>query len=334
MKIFALVMILITAVHAKVWIVDNNPFPVGDFTTFSDAHNAASDGDTIYVYGSNTTYAAITTTKRLVYFGTGFDLTLHEGQAFAAASTISGTMNFNAGSEGSLIAGFDGTFAIVINANNITVKRNELAYVTINNSNCQLLQNEIVYSRLGTLVSVASNLGNIIILNNKINNTQTDYSYAHAINCNTTSTVSCTNNVIRTSSNYTYTIANLSATSIAQNNILYGNSTNRISGDGVFQYNMCHNNQLPEGNGNIRNVNMNTVFENPGDFNTGLHLLPDSPAIGTGYGGTDMGIYGGDAPYVDGGFPGIPSVYHLESEVITTPEKGLDVLIRAKSNKE
>ena len=37
---------------------------------------------------------------------------------------------------------------------------------------------------------------------------------------------------------------------------------------------------------------------------------------------------------VDGGLPGLPSIYNLESDAITTQQNGLDVLINAKSNRD
>ena len=329
--VFLLLYGLVNGVNAKIWIVDNNPNPIGDFTNLTDAHNAAASGDTIYVYPSNNAYAAITVTKQLFLIGSGFDIELHGGLANNAASTISGSMIFNAGSENSSIEGMDGEFAIAANVGNVTMKRNELAYVDINASGGLLLQNEIVtYGRSGT-VKIAANLGNILVANNKIYNTQTTATNYHALVCNTTSTVAVANNILKTSHSFASAIINLSATSVAQNNIiLYG----KLGGAGTFRYNMCNSTQLPAINGNIPNTNMTTVFENPNDFNAGFHLLPGSPALGSGFSGVDMGIYGGDAPYVDGGFPGLPAIFHFESEIITTPQNGLDVVIKAKSNRE
>ncbi len=315
-----------SAAFANIWIVDNNPFPAGDYTTLAAAHSVASPGDTIYVYPSATAYAGITVTKRLSFIGAGFDLEIYGGQATTANTTISGTMKFNAGSEGSVLEGFDGVFKVDINTDNITIKRNELSKVEIGGSNCYILQNEIVAS-LNFQASIwvtAGGLGNIIIANNKIRNT----SYGDdGILSNSTSQLVVVNNVIRASDD---ALSGFSSTSLIQNNIITGGG---IGQNGNYQYNMCNADQLPNGGvGNIENIDMTIVFEDPSNFNTGLHLLPGSPAIGAGFGGTDMGIYGGDTPFIDGGYPGLPAVFQIEAQVITIPQNGLEVNFQAKSN--
>ncbi|MCK6622784.1 MAG: hypothetical protein HUU32_16860 [Calditrichaceae bacterium] len=323
--------LITTSAFATIWIVDNNPDPSGGYTTLSAAHAIAMSGDTIYVYPSVTAYAGITVTKQLYIFGTGFDLNIYGGQATTAGSEISGTMKFDPGSGGSFLEGFGGGFTADINVGNIIVKRNDLSKVDIGGSNCQILQNEIIGTAEPGVVTMSGNLGNVIIANNKIINTSSQgTTWARwALNCEPSSIITVVNNVLRANSAQR-AIEGLGATSVAQNNIIIDGIT---TGDGVFQYNMSHS-TLPAGTGNIENMDMSIVFENPADYTTGLHLLPGSPASGTGYGGTDMGIYGGDAPYVDGGHPGIPAIFHIESEVVTTPQNGLDVLFKAKSNRE
>ena len=95
---------------------------------------------------------------------------------------------------------------------------------------------------------------------------------------------------------------------------------------------MSNSTQLPEGNGNLRNVDMSTVFVDHENYD--FHLLPGSPAIGAGENGTDMGIYGGDAPYVDGGFPGLPSILQIQAPTAGSQTSGLYISFKAKSNKE
>ncbi len=323
-----LTIVLSTTLSAKVWIVDNNPFPVGDYTTLSAVHGVASPGDTVYVYPSATAYAAITVSKKLYFIGAGFDLDLYGGQASTANTTISGTMVYDVGSEGAILEGFDGSFVLDINTDDITVKRNELLRMTIDGSGCLVLQNEIIGGVWNNdNIRIGSNLGNILIANNKIFNTE---SYnADAIESSITSSVTIINNILRTTTSNRFAINNLSASSLAQNNIIVNGTVNIGA---IYQYNISNSNQLPSDDGNLINIDMSIVFEDPANFDTGLHLLPGSPAAGTGFGGADMGIYGGDYPFIDGGYPGIPAVYFIESQVITVHQNGLNVRFKAKSN--
>ncbi len=314
---------------AKIWIVDNNPNSAGDFTTLADAQSPASAGDTIYVYPSSNAYAGITVTKQLFFFGVGYNLDIYEGQASNATSRV-GNMTFNAGSEGSLLEGFAGNFYVDINTDNITIKKNDIARIDVGGSSCIIAQNDIVGNQnAASCVQIdKANIGDILIANNKIYNTRYDYA---AISSNIESDISIINNVLKITTAQNGIINYVSVNTLVQNNIILNGvcSTNP-----VYQHNICNSDQLPETNGNIINVDMNTVFEDPSDFVTGLHLLPGSPAIGAGFNGTDMGIYGGNHPYIDGGFPNLPSIFHLESDATTSLQHGLDVVIKAKSNKE
>lgn len=325
---------LFTAMNAKIWIVDNNPTSVGDFTTLADAHSAASAGDTVFVYPSAIAYSSITVTKQLFLLGVGFDIEIHGGQASPTNTTLSGTMTFNAGSEGSLLEGFDGEFIVDINTDEITIKRNELVRMTIDGSNCLILQNEIIgFTGTGsTNILIGANFDNILIANNKVYQTYgLSASWNNAIQGTNSTVLTVVNNVLKTQNANNYALRNLSSNTLVQNNIIIQGNVTQTA---VYQYNMCNSTQLPGTDGNLLNINMSTVFEDPADWVDGLHLLSGSPAIGAGFNGVDMGIYGGDALYVDGGFPGLPAIFHLESEAITTPQNGLDVLIKAKSNKE
>jgi hypothetical protein len=314
-----------TALHSMIWIVDNNANPAGNFTTLADAHTAANSGDTVYVYPSSTIYAGFTCTKQLYIFGAGFNLDIYGGQASSAPCTIGGIF-FNPGSEGSLLEGFAGNFIVNINTDNITIIKNDLRSIWITGSSCVILQNDIVgHIYAASCINIDSpNLGDILISNNKIYNTYNGY---NAIYGDPLSDISIINNVIRAEAG---AIINVSTNSLVQNNIILSGVCSTAP---YYQHNMSNSNQLPETNGNIINVDMNTVFEDPDDFVTGLHLLPGSPAIGTGFNGTDMGIYGGNHPFMDGGIPDFPSIFYLESEATTSIQNGLDVLIKAKSNK-
>ena len=70
---FTLLFILLTCIvtngFAKIHTVSNNPDRPAQFTQVNPAINAASAGDSIYVYGSLTNYNDFTITKRLKSLG-------------------------------------------------------------------------------------------------------------------------------------------------------------------------------------------------------------------------------------------------------------------------
>jgi hypothetical protein len=59
-------------------------------------------------------------------------------------------------------------------------------------------------------------------------------------------------------------------------------------------------------------------------------LKVGSPAIGAGEGGTDIGMFGGEYPYVLSGLPPIPAIYGLDAQSL--PSNTLDVNLKAKSH--
>lgn len=319
--------------YAAIITVDNKHPYAGDYKTLQEAHDAATNGDIIYVSPSLQVYVAITVTKQLFIYGVGFDITEAIGGAYTTPTIISGEMIFNAGSEGSQIEGFDGSFNITVNAPNITIKRNNLFRIMINSQGAgsSIVQNKIIGSYGGyhpTDGMITINTTNIFISNNIIKNTYgsgypgTDGSTLYGGN-----NLTIRNNVFQHYDGGPF--SSIDNTFIINNIFIQGylgGTTNCI-----WNYNMAWT-TLPDGIGNVSNIDMNTVFI---DYpNEDFHLLPDSPAHGAGENGTDMGIYGGDMPYVDGGFPGLPSILQIQAPTAGSQQSGLDISFKAKSNKE
>lgn len=319
-RLIILALILnISILNAAIITVDNKVPSAGNYSTLQAAHDAASNGDIIYVFPSLVPYAAITVTKQLMFYGVGFDITENIGEPFTPAASISGTMDFQSGSEGSHIEGFDGNFNVSIYANNITIKKNDLAQVDIfgSGSASTILQNKVT-----SHISINASTSNIIIYNNIIDLVGTFYAIRGGKNH------IIYNNVIKSSS---VSIYNMQGSEIVNNIIILGNLDD--FNDCVFRYNIYFSSSsyLSSGIGNLQNIDMNTVFVDHENYD--FHLLPDSPARGAGENGTDMGIYGGDAPYVDGGFPALPSILQIQAPIIGSQQSGLDINFKAKSNK-
>lgn len=102
----------------------NNVATVGaPYTSLSDAITAATEGDTIMVDGSSTSYGDITVNKRLVIMGPGYLRSENGVLAEGSSSAMTGTITFDTGSTGSIIQGMDATGTIDVTVANITITR-------------------------------------------------------------------------------------------------------------------------------------------------------------------------------------------------------------------
>ncbi len=319
----------ISTLCAAIITVDNKYPYVGDYQTLQAAHDAATSGDIIYVYPSMVPYSAITVTKQLTFYGVGFDITENIGEPFTPSTSISGVMNFNAGSQGSWLEGFDGLFIVYIYVNNVTIKRNLISYIIIESggSGCAIYQNKLLTTMaISGVININSSCSNVVISNNLvIHENSNNY---HGIINGTDMYVF--NNIIKIANGYC--IASVNGSEFVNNIIISGRFS--TINNTIFRYNMYYqsNSNLSTGISNLENVDMNTVFVDHDNYD--FHLLPGSPAIGAGEFGTDMGIYGGDAPYVDGGFPGLPSILQILAPTVGSQQSGLDIQFKAKSNNE
>ncbi|MBX2964158.1 MAG: hypothetical protein KF687_16725 [Cyclobacteriaceae bacterium] len=330
-------LLLPLTLFAKIWIVDSNPGSASkDFTNLQEAHDGASAGDTLYLIGSGVSYISskVTINKRLIIIGPGYFLNNPETQVSLAAAFLrlatdpcNVGVEFAAGSEGSAMMGTQHAGAIAILTNNILFKRN-LFYgngtncpthtrITISGSSIQLVQNFIGLNTNGLPVRVNPGFTNVIISNNFIQAAVFDAltstgSSGELINNIFTGTVRADNTLV-------------------QNNIfLTGN---------VFTFNNCVvrnnisiSNNLPTGNGNTGPVPQGDIIVGTGTIDGQFKLKDGSPAIGAGFEGVDMGMFGGTEPYVLSGIPPIPSIYQLNAPAVGEKNTGLPITVKAKAN--
>jgi hypothetical protein len=349
-NLFFIFILLSSSLYATIITVDNTSYSIGDYTNLQYAHDDAIDGDEIHVYPSILAYSSINVTKQLTFYGVGFDLDEFPNQPTLKTSSISGNMTFSNGSQGSFLEGFDGSFSITIETNNITIKRNKLHEVHITGNNLygiSILQNQII-TDYRCIYATYSDTAEVYISNNILIETS-DYSSTSSIKGALMLSVfngypdgsysdhqfwTITNNIISVPQNSYISVINSQYDDyiIALNNIIIDGNIWIHHATNLIQYNISNEDQLPDGNGNIENIDMNTVFIDPDNYD--FHLLSGSPAIGSGMNGIDMGIYGGQTPYIDSGMPGLPSIFYLDAPYIGSQQSGLDVIIKAKSNKE
>jgi hypothetical protein len=341
-----LVIVLLFAAHfsfAKIWIVDSNAGSTAkDFTDLQAAHDGATAGDTLYLIGSPVNYigSELLVTKRLVIIGPGYFLNQNANlQANLNSALINNTganaVTFDEGSEGSVLMGITLNGTLTINANNILVKRNYISQggnadnVSINASNIIMSQNYF-YSYIGTnstVISISPGLSGIIINNNYIHHFCANGcggGTRFALLAASTASIELSNNIFFGN----VTVAN----SLVQNNIsLFTSFTSTAS---LVRNNSGDaGNYYPSGNDNNSNASdFTNAFVPTGTSDGKWQLGASSLFIGTGYNGTDRGIFGGPEPYVLSGIPPIPTIYFLTAPTIGEKNTGLPVQIKVKSN--
>lgn len=345
MKRIVLVFLLTTTclcVSAASWRVNNNPAINADFSTFQEAHDAASPGDTIYVEGTghDNHYGEIVIDKKLIVIGPGYFLLDND---FTQANHLIArfrTITINPGAEGSEIYGLyihwngSGSKGIYVNTSHISVARNyfhsdrdRIVFGNYNINNIVIAQN-FAYEIVGTTTYEANN---IIIVNNFVRNSISGVNSGVILN-----------NVIAYSISSSY--------SQIKNNIIFSSSSYPLGGSGYgdgnyVAYNLVSgkfhygtNPPLPPGPGNQEYVDMNTVFVNyygGGGGSVGVDhrwlLNPEGPATGAGENGIDCGMFGGVTPYVLSGLPPVPRIYEADVPVSGSANTGLPVTIKIKS---
>lgn len=315
----AIILLFCINTNAKIWRVNNNPGVTADFTTAQAANDAPAvmNGDTIHLEPSLTYYGGLSTNKRLVWISTGDFLTENTGNQF---SNTPGKLNFhiyiNPGSEGSVFSIIvdPGSGVIYIGAPSITLLRCKVNQIDINAPNAVVSQ---CFFYIGS-IQLGLAATNVLISNNNI------YNPVYA--AYETSSAVITNNIFRS-----FNVNRLIYNAVIQNNICIGSGTWTFYNSTV-SYNMSSSSNLPTGNFNQVNIPMTDVFVNwNGTDDNDFILKPGSPAIGAGFGGTDMGVFGGNTPYKLALQPAVPAITEL-SVPASNNGNTIQVTFSAKSN--
>lgn len=344
MKYLVIVFLLAisTSAFSKIWIVDSNAGSTAkDFTNLQAAHDGAAAGDTLYLIGSPINYitAEVIVSKRLVIIGPGYFLNENSNLQIninAAQVSLPGSnaLTFNAGSEGSVIMGVFINGALTINANNILIKRNYISRngnadnIIINASNIILTQNYI-FSYIGTdanVIVISSSRSGILITNNYIHHNCANGcggGTRMALISSGTSSLELSNNIFYGN--------------VTVSNALVQNNLSLFTGFAATA-SLVRNNSgaagsyYPNGNDNISNSDFGNAFITGGTTDGKWQPSASSPFKGTGFGGTDRGLFGGSEPYVLSGIPPIPTIYSLTAPTIGEKNTGLPIQIKVKSN--
>lgn len=338
MKSYALVLLLLTLAmtsQASLWRVNNNFGITANFTNPQSAHNAASNGDTIYIESSATGYSSVTCTKQLVWIGPGYfiDPTItgnNSGLQFHTNSAMVSTFFANAGSANSVFMGLT-VSNFYISTNNITISRCLVSsidfYATTANLTSNFTLNQCFVT--GSIQPYYYNPGS---------NNSTGYAFTNNVIMGSLALTSNYLGVI-VNSNYLYQLSTLSF--VVSNNIIYSFGLPLF---GVYASNVYNNLFLVTtnanyvgSNGNIFSASnpysaSNTIFASAaaGSNDSWTSLKAGSPAIGAGLNGIDIGPRGGPTPYKLSGIPNVPSIYQFLFR--STPSNTLPVTISTRSN--
>ncbi len=351
--------------------VNNSPGVTGVnvYTTIQDAHDAASDGDIIYVEPSLDFYGGLVCTKRLTILGNGFFHVNNENDSFETKQSIlySGIV-FDTGSDSSVVRGLTIGSPSLPNSNSIEGK----AVNKIQISNCRIYgkiyfnysyDSELsIYLRCSgwvitqnfcqelnspaqlnipkptylvisnNFIGYAANIGggsflyNITVLN--AGGLMGFYNiYGSEIFNNIIQTTSCDN---CGEPNPLFASAATDNTSVYNNILIYDDMDDGWSPQW----------KLPEGNGNVSNVEKGTVFTIPNPDNyfeynwadKNYILNPSSPAKGIGVNGEDAGAFGGVNPYVLAGQIPYPIITDFKSTGAGNASVPLQIDITVKAN--
>ena len=353
-------------VSATVWRVNNNSSVDADFNDLSNAYNAASAGDTLYIEGSGTDYTDdLTINKKIIIIGPGFHLDKNDStQANQNTARWRGWIRFQPGAEGSEIHGMDiyetgyinGCYSrtmVDIDCDSVSLIRNRIYWtytgssssynmlnICDNHSDVTLIGNWMIsqYNNNNCL-RVGSACTSILVANNFIaqsrNSTTNPLSYNNSYyaiytESNSNNRITFLNNVIQGRWR-SYYCTNL-------NNIHITGSIDRSQS--TWYNNIDYSTGIPSGNGNQQNVSYTSIFERTTngaaewwEDENYWRLLPAGPAVGAGVSGEDCGMFGGALKFNPSGLPAIPAIFNATIPATTDKGSGLSIDISSKSHK-
>ncbi len=345
--LYSILFFLAQYANATIWPVDNrgiSPTALSNLQNVID--NYAMAGDTITVTGSPNSYGDISITKPLTIIGEGYnnpsDLNTTANYVHIQSSNV-----FFTGFNLTVRVAFEASNAPGNNLTNVTVERcssiasfffeggpfnnpylmqnirirnniseNATLFISQNTSHDWILFDSLIIENNIFYLPAFYNWGNnisgantIVIRNNLFfngdngQNTNTLFFYRYTstnfhdailynnifYDCNPTGSVNCT----------------------FMNNLTYGNGTGNPQPFGP-PFGTGSNDTLP-GPVNNNIYSQDPLFVDyaplqPWSYNIDFHLSPGSPCLGTGVGGTDIGIYGGLYPFNVGAGPDLPIV--------------------------
>lgn len=338
------------------------------YETIQAAHDASVAGDIIYVEPANngiTTYPDVVINRRITLIGTGFNLAINTGTSADKRQVGVGNITLDNGSNGSKITGLT-IGQINVKDANCKIERNAIGgielsaavqqdpLIVLSDANNTMIYNNIIsgsinggyWVKLGYIYRTTTNC----IITNNIILSNASYPYGSTI-IDLTGAVISKN--IMTAFGHGY-FSNINGSSLSANifdtrgwqsapfslfdrNLQDGSS--RSNGN-TLSNNLCTTVAvLPAGNGNVNSADAASVFKVADPFinqfpypDSNFELSPTSPALTVGTGGTPIGAFSGNTPYVLSGLPNIPIITDFSINNVGNTNSPLQVNVKARSN--
>lgn len=305
-------LIFSSSLSARTWTVDASSSQPADFRQIQDAVDAAGEGGIILVASVD---QSLTLAKRVTIKGPGFDQVQNGIPGGGSAVVLN--MTVQAGADGSRFEGLS------LNLNNGSTSCNRLVIIRckgildwnlqgdqhvvsqcfsnrsigLSGENCRVQNSAFLRG-----VSVGPNG----VIDQCVIGIPSASGFVHFGD-----TTNVTNSIITRPLETTYTAGYI------------GNCL--VLGQGV----------LPAGNGNLTGGSLGDIFVATwgsfGPKDAHLALKEGSPAIGAASGGGDLGIFGGEFPYVLSGIPASPRITLLVTPVVVPDSTGLTFEVRAEA---
>lgn len=317
----------------------NPPFTYNSLQT---AVNAAADGDSLYVHGTNISHGSLVITdKTVVLIGAGYGNNLQSNfqqKTFIDNITFSGFSGTkNVVLVGIYVSGTIGTQAANTPVNNLLIDRCAMFRLSAQCNNLILRQSILEVGCDGNPTFQPTVNGNAIIQNSVIAGN------VGAVGVNTSM---WENNIFKATDCGVGAVSSYNGSATFVNNIFNNGFTINVS-------NCTFNNNLfvsvaslgsgNSGTGNIFNTSADFVNNASPQNSIGTanyatavdyHLAPTSAAIGAGTGGTNLGIYGGTNPLpataLLNGVPAMPRITEMNVQNLSVSPNGtLNVQIKA-----
>jgi hypothetical protein len=364
-KMLCLLFILPSLAFAQnSYTVSNAPGSVANFKTLQGAHDSVAAGSILYVLPSSATYGNVVFTKKLTVYGSGFFLgaNLAPNTQANTGAVILNSIKFLPGSDNSYIEGLQLTDRVATGVtprilldtvSNVIVSRclftapNAIngAFFTFNTVSNSIIK-QCYFNANGDMNAFIIEYGVTTGFTGvQFNNNIIDYTYftsngffmLYGNGPGVTMDATFTNNTFLVNlwnsdyGNFNYTsniFVNTGGTGNFNNN---GHSLNGTNLNNIVQAPLF----FPSVGNNLQGANTtDSIFvgSQPGfhSIDQKWMLRPGDPANTFGQGGTAVGMFGGNNPYVLSGIPAIPYIYSLNVPAQATAPGTIGVHIKAR----
>ena len=329
------ILTLVNTGYGATWVVDKNESNQPDFTSLTTALETATAGDIIYLAPAGGDYGTLTIDKSITIIGSGF------GKPETAP-------------EGPLTESSIRNIVVSGSASNVFLSGLVIDYdveVTGGASGVTLFRNE-VHGGIETLVGDGP-ITNLLVVNNVIRAVRMGSSRTPRVNgfffanniCEDfrfyPGDVQILNNVFEQASGGNRmldidlggSIPNLIASGVARNNIFIFGTIDFSPADCAFSHNLFDiAGNLTVGETDLRFREADEIVVNVGEYGAKYVLVENSPAIGAGSDGSDIGIFGGPHPWNLNHQPPIPFITRFDAPTLLGAGDSLQVTIEAQSN--